>query len=144
MSFTDDWVPQPSPPIRNGAIAGDGSTDTVSVSVGRPEPGLCILSITGELDVVAIPGLEKPLQSLFDAWPEILIVDLERLEFLGTTGLTILLQLRERAGRAGTRMHVAGLANRVVARPLQITQTETMFSCHLTLREARAACRTKE
>lgn len=147
MSFTDDRVVQASPSTRSVTFPprdGHGSMGAVGVSIGRPEPGLYIVCITGELDMLTVPVVEERLRALFDAPPEHLIVNLERLEFLGSNGLTILLALRERAARAGTQMHLAGLVNRLVARPLEITNLTSLLSCHLTLGEARAACGAKE
>ena len=57
--------------------------------------------VGGELDLASGPALEEELQRLSDSGAELLIVDLRELEFMDSTGLSILVKAHQRAIEAG-------------------------------------------
>lgn len=130
-------------------MAEDGLTDeralstpeqVLGLTVQHPTVGVCVVAMDGELDMLTAPLLDACLRQQFAAAPAHLILDLEALRFLGSNGLTCLLQARELADQTtGTQLHLAGLATRVVARALQITRLQDRFDTYPTLTHALAA-----
>ncbi|ONI68874.1 anti-sigma B factor antagonist [Kribbella sp. ALI-6-A] len=56
----------------------------------RPEGGRTVVEVGGEIDVYTAPKLRETIVSLVDAGHYDLVVDLERVEFLDSTGLGVL------------------------------------------------------
>jgi anti-anti-sigma factor len=53
--------------------------------------------IRGELDLASGPELEAELARVSEPPPELLIIDLRRLDFMDSTGLSILVKAHQRA-----------------------------------------------
>jgi anti-sigma B factor antagonist len=68
----------------------------------RPSGGLSMV-LTGELDLSTIEQLEEAVSANVDGRPELVVVDLRKLEFLDSTGLRLMLRLhsslRDQGGR---------------------------------------------
>jgi anti-sigma B factor antagonist len=112
----------------------------LGLAVQRPAPGVCVVTVDGELDAITAPLLATYLREQLATTPTHLILDLQPVSFLGSTGLTCLLEARELAQQtAGSQLHLAGLATRAVARPLQITKLLEFFDTHPTLTHALTA-----
>lgn len=96
-----------------------------------------MVAVDGELDMLTAPLLDTCIRDQLAAVPTHLILDLQSVRFLGSNGLTCLLQARELTQRTtGTRLHLAGLANRLVARPLEVTNLLDLFETYPTLADA--------
>lgn len=74
----------------------------------RADDGAVVLAVSGELDLAASPTLEERLDEVFDGDVAHLIIDLRALEFIDSTGLSVLVKAHQRAGDAGCRF---GLVN---------------------------------
>ena len=72
------------------------------------EAGATVLQLSGELDIAAAPTLEEQLASVFADGPNMLVVDLRRLEFIDSTGLSVLVKANQRAEDGGLRFGLAG------------------------------------
>lgn len=59
------------------------------------------LTVSGELDLVSSPVLERALAPLLDSDAQLIIVDLRGLEFMDSTGLHVLIQAHQRMHDAG-------------------------------------------
>lgn len=127
------------------ASAGNGSDRVTSctpdqllrLTVACPAVGVCVVAVDGELDMLTAPLLDTCIRDQLAAVPTHLILDLQSVRFLGSNGLTCLLQARELTQRTtGTRLHLAGLANRLVARPLEVTNLLDLFETYPTLADA--------
>jgi anti-sigma B factor antagonist len=55
------------------------------------DDGMTVVTVTGEIDVYSAPALREKLAELVDAGKCRLIVDLEQVEFLDSTGLGVLI-----------------------------------------------------
>jgi anti-sigma B factor antagonist len=55
------------------------------------EDGLTVVTVTGEIDVYSAPALREKLVALIERGQVFLIVDLERVRFLDSTGLGVLI-----------------------------------------------------
>ncbi len=60
-----------------------------------------VLATSGELDLASGPELEAELERVNES--ELIIVDLRRLEFIDSTGLSVLVKANQRAQDAGRR-----------------------------------------
>ena len=79
--------------------------------VGQPG-GPVLLRLRGELDVHSAPMLRTQLLDLLPERPP-LVVDLQALDFMDSSGLAVLLELRSRARSAGWGVSVRGARGRV-------------------------------
>jgi anti-sigma B factor antagonist len=64
------------------------------------------LALSGELDLMSSPALDEALERAFGANPELLVVDLRKLEFMDSTGLHRLVSAQQRALQSGQRFGV--------------------------------------
>ncbi len=85
------------------------------------------------------PLLEACLRNQLRTTPRHLVVDLQQVQFLSSSGLNCLLSIRDSAQTATTQLHLAGLVSRPVARPLQVSQLMDQFNTYLTVTDAVAA-----
>ena len=61
----------------------------------RREGSAAVIAISGELDLASGPQLEERLQTL-DSDVRLVVVDLRRLDFMDSTGLSILVRAHQR------------------------------------------------
>jgi len=67
-----------------------------------------LVAVSGELDLASSPVLEAELERVGGADPTLVVVDLRELEFIDSTGLSVLVRAHQRAQEAGSRF---GLVN---------------------------------
>ncbi|MFE7133942.1 STAS domain-containing protein [Streptomyces sp. NPDC057638] len=100
-------------------------------TVGHSE----VVTPAGELDHHTAELLSGPLEAALAQGRSRLVIDCSRLEFCDSTGLNVLLGARLRAEAAGGGVHLAGMLP-VVARVLEITGAEAVFTVHATVDDA--------
>jgi anti-sigma B factor antagonist len=76
----------------------------------RRAAGRAVLEIAGELDLHGTTSMTTAAHALLDEVPPpgALAIDATGIEFIDSSGLAALLQIRERAGSAGIAFHVTG------------------------------------
>ncbi len=62
-----------------------------------------MLAVAGELDLASSPTLEQALEAVKPSASGFLILDLSQLEFMDSTGLSVLVTAHRRAQEAGWR-----------------------------------------
>jgi anti-sigma B factor antagonist len=67
----------------------------------RSEGEATVLAVSGELDLAASPALEERLDQVFGDAVSQLIIDLRQLEFIDSTGLSVLVKAHQRAQESG-------------------------------------------
>jgi stage II sporulation protein AA (anti-sigma F factor antagonist) len=67
----------------------------------RSEGHATVIVVRGELDLASGPELEAELGRLPEPPPELLVVDLRHLDFMDSTGLSILVKAHQRAVEEG-------------------------------------------
>lgn len=77
----------------------------------EPRPGCREIVVEGELDLAVAERMQAALNEVLGA--ELVLVNLERCEFLDSTGIALLVRAHERAAEAGGRLAVVGAANQV-------------------------------
>ncbi|HTZ16031.1 MAG TPA: STAS domain-containing protein [Mycobacterium sp.] len=60
--------------------------------------GLVVVSVSGSVDMLTAPGLAESLDSALAKKPEGLVVDLSKVEFLGSAGISVLMKTRDTLG----------------------------------------------
>jgi anti-anti-sigma factor len=73
-----------------------GAQDQLTIDV-RPEADRVIIRLEGELDMASGPLLQSAIAGAELDAKAMVVLDLEALQFMDSTGLRILLSLRERA-----------------------------------------------
>ena len=87
-------------------VAHEGATTTVAVR--------------GEIDLLTTVRLNRELETVAEAAPEWLRIDLSQVSYMDTTGVAVLLKARRRALEAGCRFTVKA-ASPTIQRLLEIT-----------------------
>lgn len=103
----------------------------------RSENGAPLLRISGELDLSSSPKLEEELARTTATSPSLIIIDLRDLDFMDSTGLSVLIRAHQQAQQSGHRLGIVngpqqirrllsltGVADRltVVERPEDLAQ----------------------
>ncbi len=70
----------------------------------RSEQGATVLALSGELDLASSPALEDELERAFESDAELLMIDLRQLEFMDSTGLSILVRAHQQATKSSRRL----------------------------------------
>jgi anti-sigma B factor antagonist len=60
--------------------------------------GLAVVSITGSVDMLTAPGLSEAIDAALTKKPKGLVVDLSKVEFLGSAGISVLMKTRDTLG----------------------------------------------
>jgi anti-sigma B factor antagonist len=136
MSEIRENLPTESPSMRRGADADD----QITLSTSRPAPGQVVIVVGGEVDMLTSPQLRAAVLDQFaeGADVDLVVLDLDGVTFLGTSGLAVLIEVREAAHAAGVELRLACTARRVL-RPLTIAGLIPLFDIHDTIDRALAA-----
>ncbi|WP_290055451.1 STAS domain-containing protein [Amycolatopsis solani] len=100
------------------------------------EGGAVVVEVAGDVDTTTAPTLVRAADEELAAQPPVLVVDLTRVEFLASPGLTALLTIHRNAA-AGTSVRIVA-SGRATLRPIQLTGLEDSLSLFPT-REAALA-----
>jgi len=109
-----------------------------SLSEWRLDDRTAIASVRGEIHVSTAPELNDALTEALVSGPTNLVVDLTAVEFIDSTGLSVLLSALRQVTRAGGRMPVV-CRNPTVLRLFEITQLDRTFDLHADLDAALTA-----
>lgn len=120
--------------------AADDVDDQISLRSHRPAPDQVVLEIGGEFDMLTSPQLRAAALEQFapEAGVDLLVLSLDDVTFLGTSGLAVLIEVRDAAHAAGIGLRLACTARRVM-RPLAIAGLVPLFDIYPTVDEAIAA-----
>jgi anti-sigma B factor antagonist len=67
-----------------------------------------VISVSGELDLASSPALDEELERVAEGGAAVVVVDLRELEFMDSTGLSVLVRAHQRAEEQGRHL---GLVN---------------------------------
>ncbi len=102
---------RPGPGIRARSRSDQYARPTVQshfrVEV-RQADDTAVISVSGALDLASSPALEEELQRVAQLDVQVVVVDLRNLEFMDSTGLSVLVRAHQRAEENGRRL---GLVN---------------------------------
>ncbi len=136
MSETRENLPSDPPSTRRG---GDVD-DQITLSHTSPSPGQVVIEVGGEVDMLTSPQLRTAVVEQFDAEAgvELVVLALDGVSFLGTSGLAVLIEVREAAHAAGVGLRLACTARRVL-RPLTIAGLVPLFDIYNSVEQALSA-----
>src|ERR1700754_138123 len=136
MSETRENLPADPPSVRLG---GDVD-DQITLDRRSPSPGQVVIEVGGEVDMLTSPQLRSAVIEQFgtEAGVELVVLALDGVSFLGTSGLAVLIEGREAAHAAGVELRLACTARRVL-RPLTIAGLVPLFDIHETVEQALTA-----
>jgi len=109
--------------------------DLLRVVVDDRPGGAVVVSITGEIDLHPVDVLHSALVNALAADPSLVVLDLDRVEFLSSRGMSALVELRRAAEPRGIVLRLVGEA-RAVTRPLQVAGLVELFDWHPTVAHA--------
>jgi anti-sigma B factor antagonist len=127
--MTAEGADQPTTPAGANAepVGFVDVTELLTVSVHQADDAAWVIQIAGELDMLTGPHLHDHLSKLLAAQPERLIIDLNQISFMGSTGLSVLITAKQTADEQGTKLQLRGTNQRAVARPLETTGLNHLF-----------------
>lgn len=106
--------------------------------------GVLVLTVTGEIDMENAPALCRSVTSAIDRTRgEPCVLDLTTVTFLGSAGLTALLQATRHAEQRREPLRIVVDSNRPVIRPIQVTGLDDVLSLYHSVAEA-AHTRTRQ
>ncbi|HEY3468954.1 MAG TPA: STAS domain-containing protein [Amycolatopsis sp.] len=101
------------------------------------QDGAVVVEVAGDVDTTTAPAVVQAADDALAAGPPVLVVDLTRVEFLASPGLTALLTIHRNAG-TGTAVRIVA-SGRATLRPIQLTGLEESLSLFPTREAALAA-----
>jgi anti-sigma B factor antagonist len=108
----------------------------MELEIGTVRKGdACIVTISGEVDIYTSPALKAALAAASVDGCRVLVVDLNAVGFIDSSGLGVLVGALRRAREAGGDLRVVS-GQEAVARILRITGLDRVFALHATLDEA--------
>ena len=117
------WVIPPS----RSAPAHE-NTEAISIRV-ESEPGRTVLRVGGEIDMMTAPTLRVALLSHLGGPGGDLVVDLDGVEFLASTGLGVRVAVAQQAAAAGSALRVV-CSQRMVTRPIAMTGLDRILDLY--------------
>lgn len=81
------------------------------------------MALVGELDIASAPQFEEGLEKVEAGAPDVLVLDLRKVEFIDSTGLRAVIAADERARSAGRRFVIIR-GTPAVERVLSVTQLD--------------------
>jgi anti-sigma B factor antagonist len=101
------------------------------------EGGRVVVAAIGEVDVFTAPALDAELYRLIEDGRTAIVVDLSRVDFLDSTGLSVLVKALKRIRESEGRLDVVVTAERV-AKVFRLTGLDALIPLHASVAEALA------
>ncbi len=97
-----------------------------------------IIEVGGEVDVYTAPKLREAIVTAIEAGHTRLIIDVEKVDFLDSTGLGVLVGALKRVRADGGSLDIVCTHERIL-KIFGITGLDKVFGLHASIDEARAA-----
>ncbi|GFG62621.1 anti-sigma factor antagonist [Mycobacterium kubicae] len=106
--------------------------DRTAFEVGNYQAdGAAVLAVSGEVDMLSAPQLAEAISSALAAKPAALIVDLSKVEFLASAGMTVLVAAQSEVVPP-TRFAVVA-DGPATSRPIKLMGIDSVFPLYRTL-----------
>lgn len=100
-----------------------------------------VVAVRGELDAHTAPRLTAVLNELWDGGVERAVIDLRQLEFIDSTGLSVLVTAKRRLSKSGNSLCIViEPAQSAVLRIFSITGLDKVMPIHPTVQSAVDDC----
>jgi anti-sigma B factor antagonist len=106
---------------------------TVSVTLSHD---VVVVAVSGEIDMATRDVVSQALHAHLDATPSGMVIDLSEVEFLGSVGLRVLIEVNDRALRCHTRLGIVMSGNPAVTRTMQISGLVKLLRTYPTVTDA--------
>jgi anti-sigma B factor antagonist len=109
----------------------DRGRDAVSAQPSiktRLESDMTIIAVSGEVDLASADQLDKAIRDAEQSATDWIVIDLDDLTFIDSTGLSVLLQARRRATDNGSNLRFVRSRHEQVTRLLSLTDTTELLS----------------
>ncbi|GAB3881108.1 STAS domain-containing protein [Kibdelosporangium lantanae] len=83
-------------------------------------PAIMVVELSGEIDLATHEDVAADIQACLDHEPPSLVVDMSRVLFIDSLGLSILVQAYEKARRAAVNLRIVANTSQVT-KPLRLT-----------------------
>jgi anti-sigma B factor antagonist len=97
--------------------------------------GVSVLTLRGEIDVYTAPRMRQAIVDLVDAGSLNIVVDMEKVDFLDSTGLGVLVEGLKRVRTRGGNLAIVVTQDKIV-KIFDITGLNKAFPIHGTLEDA--------
>ena len=106
-------------------------------------PGACsgheFVSPFGDIDLATAPQLRQDLVDASASGSTLVVLDLERVEFLDSVGISVIVGGHKRLRHEGRRLHLAA-PQAIVRRVLGLTRLDSLIPTYDTVADATADC----
>ena len=116
---------------------GAGGSVDLKVNDYPTDDGLTVIDVEGEIDVYTAPKLREKLIDLVNKGKYHLLVDMEKVEFLDSTGLGVLVGGLKRVRAHDGSLHLICNQDRLL-KIFRITGLAKVFTIHPSMEEAFA------
>ncbi len=103
--------------------------------------GYSVLAVSGEVDVATVPRMREQLHTLVAQGDNRIVVDLDAVDFLDSTGLGVLVGALKRVRSSGGDLQLICTQPRI-RKVFEVTGLTKVFTIHDTLDEAVAGAST--
>lgn len=107
-------------------VTQPSAEDPISIQLEEPIPGTALLWVSGEVDMLTSPALRNGVADALALRPRLLVIELNGIQFLGTSGLAALFEARDEASRQKVELRLVCSSRRVL-RPLEIAGLIDLF-----------------
>lgn len=97
------------------------------IQVDRPEQGVVVVSPTADIDMSRSPELRSSIRQEMGAGVHKMIVDLEDVHYMDSSGLATLVEAMRNAGGTDTRLVICNM-NPKVSAIFEIARLDSFFS----------------
>jgi anti-sigma B factor antagonist len=115
-------------------VDNDFPADIIGLQVAEHGPDSRVVTVTGEIDTLTAPKLASFLNEQLSA-AQVVVVDLDGVEFLGSAGLSALFEANELATRESRALRMV-CHSRIANRALEATELRSQFVFADTVPEA--------
>jgi len=103
--------------------------DQLKLKVSHPGDGVCVIAVSGEVDMMTVPGLDAVVAEQCAALPSTVVLDLMAVRFLGSSGLGSLIAARDAAHAIGAQLRLV-CQGPAVLRPMDLTGLTELFEVY--------------
>ena len=96
----------------------------------------CVIAVSGEVDVYTSPGLKREIGSALDDGCMDVVIDLERIGFIDSSGLGVLVSALRKVKEQGGTMRIV-CTRESILKIFRITGLDKVFPVFATVEEAR-------
>ena len=128
---------KPGTPAASDQVDRDAAVASrlITIVVHERGPSSAIVEVTGEIDMLTAPRLQAAFGDLLGRGHQIVVADLSRVLFLGSSGLAVLISAHQEAADRGGQFRLVS-PGPPVARTIEATGLTGLFTTFGSLHEA--------